>query len=86
MNHIAGRHELGDIALERAVRRNPRHRIEERSVRSCRPGYRRHPGACWGYMGNIVADMPEHRVDGGFAGGAGADHIADISDRKTFFF
>ena len=33
------------------------------------------------HEGNVVAGPPEHRVGGGLARGAGADHVADVGDR-----
>ena len=34
-----------------------------------------------GHMGDVGAGVPQHRVDGGFAGAAGAHHIAHIGHR-----
>ena len=38
-----------------------------------------------GDVGDILAGPPQHRIGGGFAAGAGADHVADIGDRVAFF-
>ena len=35
------------------------------------------------HEGDVVAHVPQHRVGGGFARGAGADHVADIGQRQT---
>ena len=39
-----------------------------------------------GHKRNVVAGVPDHRVGGGFARRAGADHIADIGHEVAFGF
>ncbi len=35
------------------------------------------------HVGDVIAGPPQHRVGGGLAAGAGADHIADVGDRMA---
>src|SRR5690606_39173414 len=38
-----------------------------------------------GNEGDVFAGVPEHRVGGGLARGAGADHVADVGHQMAFF-
>ena len=39
-----------------------------------------------GHMGNVIAGVPEHRIDGALAGAAGSHHITDVGHGMAFFF
>ncbi|OIQ79065.1 hypothetical protein GALL_392070 [mine drainage metagenome] len=78
-DHIS-RTELFDIALDRQ-RAGIFRRVEEN--RRNLAAQHDAAGALVGDMRNILAHQPLHRVDGGLARGAGADHVAHIGQRQT---